>query len=272
MKMNGANSIFGLLISGFLLLSVACSHTRTASNQLDGLNSDLAATTEAEMEPDTAVEPTRVEEEVQAAQPVAEAQTADEAAAPQADDFNVPGDEVAVAPETAETPEKPEAVPAEVSSEALATIPAEADDMMAVVEADLKSALESDPAPMTTVTAKEIFPEASTTPLEKVSDKNSDLAEFTKMVARSVGSAPDVEKSDSVTTQKFAEAEAAAFIEPVSEQPLEEEPKAQMASSDLSQLLERNLWWVVSALALGALWVFFVVRKNRKARMDASPF
>lgn len=269
MKRNGANSIFGILISGFLLLSVACSHTRTANNELDGLNGDLAATTEAEREP------TEVEEEVLAAQPVADAQTADEAAVPQADDFAVPGDEVAVTPETAVAPEKAEAAPAEASSQVLATIPAEADDMMAVVEADLKAALESEPVPVSTatVTAKSFSPKSSedNAPV-KVAEKKSDLSELTKMVAGSVGSAPAVEKSDSVTTQNFAEAEAAAVIEPASEQPLVEEPKAQMASSDLSQLLERNLWWVVSALALGALWVFFVVRKNRKARMDSSPF
>lgn len=264
MKWNGANTLFGLLVSGFMLLSVACSHTRTASNQLDGLSDEVATAAEVETQ----------------AEARNEAQPADSSSAevPQAGDFSVPSDEVAVVTDAVNAPEAEEASPSpEAPSDENV---AEEKDMLAMVEADLKSAMESEPAPVTTVTAKAIEPAPElASESKKTSNPNSDLEDYTKMVARSVGAAPKVEKVDpGVNSQKFAETESVAdpsvaqnrFSE--TESVGEEDPKAQLASSDLSKVLERNLWWVFSALALGALWVFFVVRRNRKARMDSSPF
>lgn len=56
MKWNGSNTLFGLLVSGFMLLSVACSHTRTASNQLEGLSDEVATAAEVESQAEARTE------------------------------------------------------------------------------------------------------------------------------------------------------------------------------------------------------------------------
>jgi len=226
LRFNRANGLFGLLVSGFMLLSVACSHTRTASNQLDGLSeeaelSESRSTASVDASSDTSSE---AAEEVAEA-PKVEAPRAD---ASQSEDFAVPS-------AMSEAPANPAVVEAPVTPESNDLVAMAEADLKAIGEAQETSAPDAVSAPVTTVRAHPFESKG------KPQKANSDLAEFTDLVAKSI------------------------------QVPPEEIPEAQLASSDFSQLIERNLVWLVGLLTIGTMWVFVVVRRNRKARFN-SPF
>jgi len=255
MKSTWVNKVFGVLAMGLLFLSVSCSHNRTTASKLDGLSEEVsmaAEETAPEAKSEDTTEPVKNEEvSVQEVVPQEKVEVAVEAVAPQ---------------ENAETPAT-ESAPEEVAVQEVApaanpeapvqeAAPKETVEAIARVESDFAVPVEENPvsekqAPVTTLVAKEFAAQAKSD-LDSIGEDSSRRKK--KKRSRVRGKRDELSRWDElVAAAKLAKNEEAAKQE------------QQLASPNLSSVIERNLFWVALAIVGGLISVFFTIRRNRKS-------
>lgn len=224
-----------------VFLTVACSHTKRTVSQLEELapeETEVAASSEAS-------ETANFSESVDLAENTVDTPVVEETEAPA--EIKESSDEV----KTESSKEAEEVIAQLESAEAVPTEEPSQVEMAA-----------NDPVKNTEVIQPEVKvePELGSQPVieEKVDLKSvkKDLASVTAVVAKKV-SPPPVSPKKKVGVEKKPEVR-------------EEKPKEELASADMSQLLERNLFWVALAGFAGFLVIFFTVRRNRKSSGSSS--
>lgn len=241
MTQKSGNKVFGLLAMGLLFLSVACSHNRPSVSKLEGLSEDVAQ-----------------QEEVAKADVVAPA--AQEEAAPETspvdNDFSVPSN-----PATTEAKPEQNGIEAEVKSEAAVKEEGVVSDEVAVKEepAVKEEALAQNEfsVPVTSVDSVKVEAPVAEAPALVATQNESDFAAQVQSDLDSVGR----KKKKHRKWKKNLETNLSALNEAV----VPQEAKKELASANVSNLIERNLLWFALAIVGGLISAFLTVRRSRKS-------
>lgn len=262
----------GALSLTLLLMTVACSHTKRTVSQLDELSPESNSSAQAEK----AVESSPMEETV------APVSSSDEALAPEAASVEAPSEsaEVAVVSEVPQASEElssgveslvaPEQ-PSEVSvnnEPVLDNTLSEAADTMAKVDDFKAEAPASVPVPEP---SQGFLFETEKNPSLDLNTVEKDLASARKRVRKpkKEGAAlPKVETTAQMKVEEKPKVVAAVAPPKPSPQPqavVEEAPKPELASSDLSTVIEKNLLWVALGIVGGIVAAFVTIRSRKKS-------
>lgn len=251
-------SSFYLMALSFLFLSVACSHTQRKVAKLD------------ELEQFDELTATELKEEAKQDAKKSAPEKANSAEAPSEspvsqNDFSVPADGALANPEaqlrvasdfTSPTPEEAPQPPAEPQKEeAVANAPTEE-----VLKNDLEQIKEEPVKVEAPVASNAVAPQAPK--VEAAAPAAAEVAKVAEAspaaaVASNAVEARTVEAKDSGAPSQEALAADA--------QDAEENKEVEMASANVSSLIEKNLLWIAFAIVGGVIVTFLNIRRNRRS-------
>ena len=258
------HSSLSLVSFALLFMTVACSHTKRTVSQLDELTPDVSDSAQVEKAADSTIEEVA---------PVAE-NTKEEAVKEEAVEEVAVATEGAKAPETVALNEAPvensaEAKEADVESpvSSVADILAKVDNFKVEPAAPAPVA-EKAPAPKEAPAAKAnataflLDTEKSAINLKTV---EKDLASAKRRVSKPKKGGASQPKVQTTTQMKVEEPAPVVAQAPKVEPKAEEAPKPDLASSDLSSLIEKNLLWVAFGIVGGIVAAFVTIRNRKKS-------
>lgn len=304
MRNKSGNWAFGFLALGFLFLSVACAHKGDSVSKLEGLSEEMTSA-QAENQVEEKSAPTEIAQQTEAdfAVPSTDSNK-DEPAAPVEAQFTVPSSTEADVAKNDSAPSSPVTETQVVVPSATDADVAKNDNALSVpmpeTQLTVPSITEADvakndnavsvPVPETQAAMTTQIATDNNTPVtsdmdtegrkhkkkkrwkkEVNSPTDDQSASLSNMNGAPVQADPDSESRRKKKNRGPRESDApksdqsASVSNPAVVAPNAEEPKKELASANVSNLIERNLMWFALAIVGGLIAVFFTVRRNRKS-------